>query len=135
RSNRRASLSEPFFLRELDALPWRIPKNAIEAAGPAGQFVFADLVGGLGPEYFREGQMPVKEVVLVSEPEQFFFLGQRDVVRIVLPAAKDGLGDLERGVTALLADEGRTPGIGEHPGVLICRRAHQLDEVLFLGGQ
>jgi len=114
---------------------WGIPDNAIEAAGPAGQFVFADLVRRLGLEDLGEGQVPVEEVVLVAEPEQFFLLGRREVVRVVLPTAEDGFGDLDGRVRALLADEGGTPGVGDQPRILVRRRADQIDEVLLLGDE
>src|SRR5437867_150603 len=66
-SNIRTTRSKPFFFLNFDPFPWRIPQHHIKTTRPPSLLIFRYLTLCRYPEHIRKGQMPVKELILLSQ--------------------------------------------------------------------
>src|SRR5712692_428567 len=123
--NIRSLLGKPFFLLNLDALPWWVAQHHVEASRPARLLVSRKFAFCWYTEYVREGQVPVEEAVLLSQAENFILHPGRDTVGILLDGAENFFGNWISNLAILLPDEGGTPGIGQETSKEIVAGLHQ----------
>src|SRR3989442_4088985 len=114
-SNIGTARSKPFFFLNLDTLPRRIPQHHIKPSRPASLLILRYLTICWYSEHIREGQVPVKELILFSQAYNLVFHPIRDAVGVLLDVAKHLFGDGISKVASLFPDEGGAPGIGPEP--------------------
>src|SRR2546425_8273780 len=61
------SRGKPFLFLNFNTLPWRIPQHHIKATRPACLLIFRFLTFRRYPEDIGEGQVPVEELILLSQ--------------------------------------------------------------------
>src|SRR6266700_4576568 len=113
--NLRSSRRKPFFFLNFDTFPRWIPQHHIKSSRPVSLLILRCLTLCRYPEHIREGQVPVKELVLLSQAYNLVFHPIRDTVGVLLDVAKhlfgDGIGEL----VVLFPDKSSAPGIGPEP--------------------
>src|SRR6266568_4359255 len=130
--NLRSSRRKPFFFLNFDTFPRWIPQHHIKSSRPASLLILRYLTLCRYPEHIREGQVPVKELVLLSQAYNLVFHPIRDAVGVLLDVTKHLFSDRISELIVLFPYEGGAPGISPQPTKEIVAGLHQLVIVFLL---
>src|SRR6266851_1124122 len=117
---------KPLFFLKLNLLPRWIPQYDIETTRPPCLLILRYFAFCRHSEYSWESQVPMKKLVLLSQPYNLVNHPGSDVEWVALDIAEDLFGDRISELVRFLPHEGSAPGVSPETTVAIVTRLDKL---------